>query len=115
MSSGGTIEKVGGVRRRDWKERPRPCVYLSPRYVSEQQGRFGNHTRHSGPTWLTDYILTHSIMLQQIKQKHSFYDPPLGVVGLSRRAVIVHKYLKVPSSILGAEILFFIDSQALLQ
>ena len=31
---------------------------------------------------------------------------PLGVVGLSRRAVISSDYLKVPSSILGAETFF---------
>ena len=46
--------------------------------------------------------------IQYNPQFFELFNPPLGVVGLSRRAVISSEYLKVPSSILGAETLFLL-------
>jgi hypothetical protein len=61
--------------------------------------------------------LTHTIYIpSNFGIFHIQYNPqfsellstPLGVVGLSRRAVISSDYLKVPSSILGAETFFLL-------
>jgi hypothetical protein len=56
----------------------------------------------------TIYVLSNfgAFHIQYNPQFFELLNTPLGVVGLSRRAVISSDYLKVPSSILGAETFF---------